>query len=115
MVKFQAQQLGIGTRYGLEILLQCGKKVKTKSQKVLGANSNICRSYKEKTGRDAFLPQPSWIGLIWLKVYLHRKKIYGPWKHYIKKNLKNLHKLAITVWKSSNGNPMTSTIPLITF
>ena len=35
---------------GLEILHQCGKRVKTKSQKVLGANSYVCRSYRRKTG-----------------------------------------------------------------
>ena len=41
--------LGTGTRYSLEILHQGGKRVKTKSQKVLGANSYVCRSYKGKT------------------------------------------------------------------
>ena len=35
----------------LNILHQCGKKVKTTSQKVLGANSNVCRSYRGKTAR----------------------------------------------------------------
>ena len=30
---------------------QCVKRVRTKSQKVLGANSYICRSYRQKTGR----------------------------------------------------------------
>ena len=43
--------LGTGTRYGLAVLHQYGKKVKTKSQKVLGANSNISRSYRGKAGR----------------------------------------------------------------
>ena len=37
--------------YGLEILLQCGKRVKTKSQTVLRANSYVCRSNRRKTGR----------------------------------------------------------------
>ena len=47
----EVQQFGTGTRYGIEILHQCEKKVKTKSQKVLGANSYVCRSYyKEKSG-----------------------------------------------------------------
>ena len=50
----QVQQLGTDTRYKLEILHQCGKRVKTKSQKVLGANSYICRSYRGKTGRGPF-------------------------------------------------------------
>ena len=44
-----------------------------------------------------------------------QKKDIWALKTLCKKNLKNLHKFAITVWKSSNGNPMTSTIPLITF
>ena len=47
-----------GTRYGLENLHQCGKRVKTKSQKVLGFNSYVCRSYREKTGRGLFAPPP---------------------------------------------------------
>ena len=38
--------------YKLEILHQSIKRVKTK---VLGANSYVCRSYRGKTGRDAFL------------------------------------------------------------
>ena len=33
------------------MLHQCGKKVKTKGQKVLGANSNVCRSYRGITDR----------------------------------------------------------------
>ena len=32
MVLVQVQQFGTGTRYELEILHQCGKRVKTKSQ-----------------------------------------------------------------------------------
>ena len=48
----------ISTRYKLEILQQCGKKVKTKSQEVLGANSYVCRSYRGKTGRGPFCPPP---------------------------------------------------------
>ena len=32
----QKKQFAIDTRYGLEVLHQCGKMVKTKSQKVLG-------------------------------------------------------------------------------
>ena len=44
----QVQQFGTGTRCGLEILHQCGKKVKTTNVKVLGANSYVCRSYRGK-------------------------------------------------------------------
>ena len=39
----------------LEILCRCGKRVITKSQKVLGANSYVCISYRGKSGRVAFL------------------------------------------------------------
>ena len=48
--------------YGFQILHQRWKRVKTKSQKVLGANSYVCRSYKGKTGRGPFYP-PSWMEL----------------------------------------------------
>ena len=40
----------------LETLHQFGKRVKAKSQKVLGANSYVCRNYRGKTGRVAFSP-----------------------------------------------------------
>ena len=49
--------------YGLEVLHKCGKMVKTKSQKVLGTNSYVCRSYRRKTGRGLFAFPSSWIGL----------------------------------------------------
>ena len=53
-----------------EILRQCGKRFKTKSQKVFGANSYICISYRGKTDRgNLFVRLPSWIGLIKLKLY----------------------------------------------
>ena len=45
---FKLNNLGLT----LEILHQCGKRVKTKSQKVLGANSYVCRSYRGKTGTE---------------------------------------------------------------
>ena len=38
----------------LELLQQCGKRVKTKSQKVFGANSYVCRSYREKMAVGGF-------------------------------------------------------------
>ena len=60
----QVQWFGTGARYGLEILRQCGKMVKTKSQKVLSPNSYVCRGWRGKSGRGHFCP-PSWIGLIW--------------------------------------------------
>ena len=40
-----------GTRHSLENLHQYGKRVKIKSQKVFGATSYVCRSYRGKTGR----------------------------------------------------------------
>ena len=40
------------------------QRVKIKSQKVLEANSDVCRSCMEKlVGRGSFLPLKSWIGL----------------------------------------------------
>ena len=55
----QGQLFGTGTRYGLNVLRHCGKRVKIKSQKVLGVNSYVCRSYRGKTGRGAFYhPSP---------------------------------------------------------
>ena len=54
----------MGTTYGLEFLHQCGKRVKIKSQKVLEANFNVCRSYMEKlVGGSGFLPTKLWTGL----------------------------------------------------
>ena len=50
------------TRCAIEILHQCGKRVKTKSQSILGANSYVCRSYREKLVVGVFfrpLPPPS--------------------------------------------------------
>lgn len=36
------------TWYETETLHQCRKRVKSKCQEVLGANSNVCRSYRGK-------------------------------------------------------------------
>ena len=49
MFLVQVQQLGTNAWYGLEILHQFGKKVKTKSKEVLGAYCKVCRSYDGKT------------------------------------------------------------------
>ena len=55
----------------LKILQHCGKIVKTKSQKVLAANSYVCRTYKEKSGRGLFChPLPSPLILDRVKVQL---------------------------------------------
>ena len=68
VVLVQVQKFGTGTRYKLEISHQCGNWVKTKSQKVLGVNSYVCRSYRGKTGGwvrgvGFLFPPLSWIGL----------------------------------------------------
>ena len=47
----QVQHLWTSIMYGLEILHQCGKSIKTKSQKVLEASFYVCKSsMKKKTG-----------------------------------------------------------------
>ena len=47
----QVQKSWTGTRHGIEILHQCSKGVKTKSQKFFEVNFYVCRSYKGKAGR----------------------------------------------------------------
>ena len=54
MLLVQAQQFGTGTKNDLEILHQCSKRVKTKRQKVFGANSYICSREKGKTHKGGF-------------------------------------------------------------
>ena len=67
---------GTGNRYGLEILLQFCRSVKIKSQKVLGTDSYVCRSYKGKTGMGAFLAIPFWIGLnVLCPIYSHASHV----------------------------------------
>ena len=57
MVLVQIQLFATGTRYKLEILHQSVKRVKNKNQKVLGANSYVCRGYSGKTGRGPPHPE----------------------------------------------------------
>ena len=47
-----------GTNFGLEILHQCGQRVKNESKKVFGANSCVCRSCREKMVAVVFLIPP---------------------------------------------------------
>ena len=55
-IKFNNLELALGMALTLH---QCDKKVKTKSQKVLRANSYICISYRGKIGRGClFAPPP---------------------------------------------------------
>ena len=56
----QVQKFGTGTRYNLEILQKCDRRVEIKSEKVLEANSYVFRSYKGKSSKEPFCP-PSWI------------------------------------------------------
>ena len=46
----RVELFGTSSRYGIEILHQCGKNIKNKSQKVFGANLYVCRSYRWKNG-----------------------------------------------------------------
>ena len=39
----EVQEFGTGTGYGLEILHEYGRSIKTESQKVLEVNSNVCK------------------------------------------------------------------------
>ena len=42
-----------------KILHKCGKRVITKSQKMLRANSYVCRNYRGKAGRDGLFAPPN--------------------------------------------------------
>ena len=54
--QFSSVNFGPGTSYDLEILHQCGKKVQTKSQKVVVADSSVCRRYWGKEFRGYLGP-----------------------------------------------------------
>ena len=54
--KFNNLRLILGTN--LKSYSSVEKGLKLKVRKFLGANSYVCRSYKGKTGRGAFLPPP---------------------------------------------------------
>ena len=58
-----------GTRYGLEILHQCGKRVKTRIQNVLGVYSNVSRSFRGKTVRGLFTPPT--LNMVKINVFWH--------------------------------------------
>ena len=57
-VLVHSQLFRTGTRYGLKVLRQCGKRVKTKILSVQGVNSCVCRSCMGKNGRGPFCPLP---------------------------------------------------------
>ena len=52
---FKFNNLGLALGMALKFNTNVAEKVKIKSQKVLGGNSYICRSYKGKTDRGTFL------------------------------------------------------------
>ena len=80
--------------YELEILHQSVKRVKTKSEKVFGVNSYVCRSYRGKSGRGGlFDPPPPSI--------LNRVKIIIKNGHYFIYNSKCSQKTLNKVFKSS--------------
>ena len=55
---FKLNNLGLVLGTNLKFYTSVAKRVQTKSQKLLGANYHVCRSYRGKTGRGAFLPLP---------------------------------------------------------
>ena len=59
MLLDEVHSFGTGSGYVLEILHQCGERVKIKSQKVLWAKSYACKSYKKKIGQRVFLLAPN--------------------------------------------------------
>ena len=64
-------------KFGHEILQQCGKIVKTKSQEALWADSYVCKNYRVKTDRGPFYLAPSWIGLKhWIQILNNQLNIY---------------------------------------
>ena len=65
----KVQWFGTGTEYDVKILHQCGKRVKTTSQKVLGANFYVCRSYRGKTGSAGlFAAHVEWNVILFIQV-----------------------------------------------
>ena len=55
---FKFNNLWLILTIGLEILQPCGKRVKTKNQKALRANSNFWRNYRGEIGRGRGLLPP---------------------------------------------------------
>ena len=77
MFLVQLQQY-LGLALGTGLKFYTSKRVKTKSQKGLGANSYVCRSYHIKTGRGDFLFSPV---LIWVTVTMPKGSLFWfAWK-----------------------------------
>ena len=49
---------------------QCGKRVKTKSRKVLRANSYVCKSYRGKSSRKGVASHPEYVILLSMSMIL---------------------------------------------
>ena len=55
---FRLYNLGLALGIVLKYLKQCGKRVKTKLQKVFETSSYVCANYRGKTGRGPFCTSP---------------------------------------------------------
>ena len=83
--KFNNLGLALGTNLKCyTILHQCGKTVKTKTQKVLGANSYVCKVTGEKQVRGPFCPPPP--PPILKKVKVNKENYCKEWKKSVKHN-----------------------------
>ena len=67
---FQFNNLGLAPARNMKFYNIVAKGLK-KSQKVQGASSYVCRSYRGKAGRRAFLLPPSWIWFRPLRLPTH--------------------------------------------
>ena len=69
--------LGLALGTNLKFYTSVKKELKLKVGEFWGANSYVCRSYREKTGRGPFWPPPphlsSWIGLKKLNKLTYKK------------------------------------------
>ena len=81
----QVQHLWTSIMYGLEILHQCGKSIKTKSQKVLETSFYVCKSSMKKklVGEELLLHENTeqcFGEKSWLLYNLRSKKLSTSWK-----------------------------------
>ena len=74
---FMFNNLGLALGTNLKFYTSVKKELKLKVGEFWGANSYVCRSYREKTGRGPFWPPPphlsSWIGLRKLNKLTYKK------------------------------------------
>ena len=76
VVLVQIQYFETDTRYDFAILRQCGKRAKTKSQKVLWATSYVCRSYSQKTDMGPPSPSPPILNRVKLQLLFYHFIFY---------------------------------------